>query len=115
MGVYLPPEVLYYVQQGDDAHNSNYDKYKVDVFTLGMVLLETIHLKDQNNIFDYNKITINRQKLNKSVDDTKANYSPLLSEILHKMVELDETVRPDFEALYKIMQESKISPSQSNQ
>jgi hypothetical protein len=72
------------------------DVYKNDLFTLGMILLGVVSLKDCHDCYDIYNGSINSEKLAKRLEDLEGHYSELTMRKLRHMVELQEERRRDF-------------------
>jgi len=83
------------------------NKYKADVFSLGMTLLECATLKKSSQIYDWNNYTINTNVLSARLAEVRQRYSVNFYEILKIMVEFDATKRPDFIVLKALISNDK--------
>jgi len=89
------------------------DKYKADVWSLGLTLLESATLKPSTQIYDWNNCSINLNMLSSRLLEVKERYSPELFKIIREMISLQEEQRPDFIKLKEILSsEEKLGSNQ---
>jgi len=81
------------------------DKYKVDVFCLGLVLLECATLKSSNQIYDWNNFTMNLTLLSNRLLEIKDKYSMGFYNTIKSMLRIEEDDRYDFKTLKNILNE----------
>lgn len=77
------------------------DRFRADVFSLGMVLLEAATLKKSSSIYDWNNYTMNLNSFSNRLLEVKNRYSNEVYELLRWMLRLEENQRPDFIQLKK--------------
>ena len=77
--------------------------FKSDVFSLGMVFLEVGCLKDSLDLYDFQKIIINKQMLNERLTFLTQFYSREVVNIINMMLEFDDKKRPDFIQLRNVL------------
>jgi len=81
------------------------DKYKVDVFCLGLVLLECATLKSSSQIYDWNNFTMNLTLLSNRLLEIKDRYSIEFYNTIKTMLRIEEEERLDFINLKKTLNE----------
>jgi len=85
------------------------DKYKADVFSLGMLILECATLKPSSLIYDYNNFSINLTLLSNRLLEVKERYPKAFYNLLRDMLRLEEDQRPDFIRIkQKLVQEGRF-------
>ena len=99
--LYVSPQMLYAIKKRKPK--ADFDPYKADVFSFGLVLLEAGLLKSIGNI--YSGSTINETALNQHVKEFETIYceNPLLFSSVQRMLELKEEDRADFIGLGEVI------------
>lgn len=79
--------------------NQGYDRYKDDVFALGLIILEVGTQNSVREIYDPKSPTLDSYKLEDRLEEFKHTYSSnvLLISAVAKMLEIDERERPNIE------------------
>lgn len=101
-GVFLTP-IAFDTLKKKGSEEPIQDRYKADVFSLGMVLLECATLKRSYQCYDWNNYTVNLNVLSQRLLEVKDRYSDVFYEIIREMVRFDEEKRPDFAILKTYM------------
>lgn len=95
----------------------NHDKFKSDIFSLGLILLESLLLKNINDIYNYNNKEINFTKLRRYLQDFKEIYEEecyLIYDILENMLERNEDKRSSASDILLLLQENPEINSNNN-
>ena len=88
------------------------DKYKADVFSLGLTILECATLKPSAHVYDWNNYTVNLNMLSARLLEVKDRYSTMFYELLREMLRVQESQRPDFLGLKDMVtDEGRVSLS----
>jgi hypothetical protein len=69
------------------TQNQKYSAELSDVFTLGMIILEVLHLSWMNSVYENGYVSSGR--LQHMLDLLKFNHSETLKNVVTKMVKLD--------------------------
>jgi len=72
------------------------DRFKADVFRLGMTLLECATLQKSSQLYDFNNYKIDLDLLSTRLVKVKERYSPFIYDLLREMLRFEEYRRPDF-------------------
>jgi len=91
---FLTPKAFECIKKG--LNEPMEDKYRADVFSLGLTILECATLKPSSQIYDWNNYTINLTLLSNRLIEVKDRYSASFYNLVKGMVRLDEGQRPDF-------------------
>jgi serine/threonine protein kinase len=75
------------------------DRYKADVFSLGVTLLSLAALASSEDLYDYGAGTFNNALLQERVESLRGRYSDFTLELICSMLQAEEENRPDFVAL----------------
>lgn len=78
---------------------------KVDVFSLGMTILEAATLEPSSEIYDYEKRKINEQLLEERLNQLKSKYSPDLCLLIASMLKLNSQERADLQTVCEKLSE----------
>eukprot|EP01017_Pseudomicrothorax_dubius_P005277 TRINITY_DN11294_c0_g2_i1.p1 TRINITY_DN11294_c0_g2~~TRINITY_DN11294_c0_g2_i1.p1 ORF type:complete len:350 (+),score=60.90 TRINITY_DN11294_c0_g2_i1:49-1050(+) len=73
-----------------------HDKFKSDVFSMGMTLLEAATLKSAADCYNMSIPLISRQAIDKMLTECRSRYSQTLVDTIATMLEMDESRRPYF-------------------
>jgi len=98
----LSPELLAKVPS-EKLQHGDVDKFKADVFSLGMTLLSVATLKDAEDMYNYTNGVIDDQILNERLHQVQHTYSDFTFRLIESMVRLREQDRPDFVALNNVI------------
>lgn len=79
-GFYLSPQLIDAI--GTQNWTPQFDKYKSDVFSLGMVMLEIAHMKPMDECYDYSNFRINWDKVNLYLESLKQKYGEQIFELI---------------------------------
>ena len=93
----LSPQLLVQVPQSD--FNVHCNKFKSDVFSLGMTLLSLASLTVSQEIYDYETGTFHVDLLQDRIELVRKSYSKFTFELIRDMLKFNEEARPDFIAL----------------
>ena len=104
---YLSPELMHSLAEKDLEPSCN--KYKADVYTLGITLLYATTLVDPVYCYDYPGKKILKHNVDELLLKTGQMYSAFLTDTIRKMLSEKEGNRPSFRDLYGI-----LLPYQSN-
>ena len=101
-----------YMKSNAGEFGINHDVYKSDVYSLGLTFLFMASLKDIRNLSNLNNLQNN---INARLDEIRERY-PFFTDLLRKMLAVDETDRVDFIQLEKILKKSnsKIEINEAN-
>lgn len=97
-GRYFSPAVFSHFGKKDKKEKLVHNKYKSDIYSLGMTILECATLKNLDFVYDWDHFQINQNKIDEELrhlTDSRA-YSPTLVETLRFMLNPDEELRPNF-------------------
>ena len=72
------------------------DRFKADVFRLGMTLLECATLQKSSQLYDFKNYKIDLDLLSTRLVKVKERYSPFIYDLLREMLRFEEYRRPDF-------------------
>jgi len=92
--IYLTPEAFESVGRRQPEPFQN--KYKADMFSLGMTLLECATLKKSSQIYDWNNFTVNSHLLSGRMVEMRQRYTQVFCNLIQEMLQLDENKRMDF-------------------
>jgi len=92
--IYLTPPAFEAIGKKEAEPLQN--KYKSDVFSMGMTFLECATLKKSTHVYDWNNFTVNPNILAARLEEVKKRYSATLYEMIKDMVEIEEGDRMDF-------------------
>ncbi|KAM3138718.1 hypothetical protein pb186bvf_009282 [Paramecium bursaria] len=106
----LSPKLLKAIHQQNS--NPRHNIFKSDVFSLGMSFLQMSLLNNARDSYDYENGTVNVTEYLKL---TQKKYSQRYAHIVSLMLEQNESQRPDFEQLQKIIAEPQIKSIKSSQ
>lgn len=81
--------------------------FKSDVFSLGVCFINVVLLESCDDLYNFNKYTINEMVLEDKIEKMKIQYPLELIKVIQEMVILDEKNRPDFNVLMIIFEEQK--------
>jgi len=98
----LSPELLAKVPTEKLQHD-DVDKYKADVFSLGITLLSVATLTDPEDLYNYSNGTLNENLLHERLHQVQQTRSDFTFHLIESMVRLHEQDRPDFVALNGII------------
>ena len=75
-----------------------HDKYKSDVFSLGLTILEAVTLKNLEFVYNWKEHTIEMDKIKEILKEQAEQkiYSTALIETISLMLSVDEAQRPNF-------------------
>jgi len=104
---YLAPEVLKLLPTKD--FKATYDRARADVFSLGATLLSAATTTHSEDLYNYEKGTIDFVALNNRLEKVKYSYSEFTYNLIKDMLNIDVLSRPDFVQL-----ESRIAPFRDN-
>lgn len=90
----LAPEVLKQVPSKD--HELRTNKFKADVFSLGATMLSLATLTNSQDLYNYEKGTMNYQLLESRIKQAGDFYSPTMVSLLRELLTIEEYRRPDF-------------------
>jgi len=93
----LAPELVPNVPQSDFEIKT--DKYKADVFSLGLTLLSLASLSSNEEIYNLEEGTFNEALLNEKLEKIRFRYSPFTWDLIKSMLTVSEESRPDFVSL----------------
>lgn len=99
---FVAPELLKPLAEKEHDVKIN---HKYDVFSLGATLLSVATLTNSEDLFNYEKGTINDDLINERLDKVRSRYSPFTYELIRDMLIIDQARRPDFVDL-----EAKLNP-----
>jgi len=103
--VYLTP--IAFESVGKRQPEPFQNKYKADMFSLGMTLLECATLKKSSQIYDWNNFTVNSHLLSGRIVEMRKRYTQPFCNLVHEMLQLDENKRMDFIRLKQYLSEEK--------
>jgi len=95
----LAPELLRQVPARDIEIKCN--KYKADVFSLGLTLLSLATLTRSEDLYDYEKGMLNYSLLESRIAQAEKSYSLFFSSFLREILSIDVSIRPDFVSLHR--------------
>ena len=99
---FLTPFLLASIKDG--IFDPIYDKFKADVFSLGMCLVYICNLTDPFiEGYDYKLFEINEEFFNNQLNFIGNKYSPSLENVIRKMIEPFENNRINFNELKEIL------------
>lgn len=90
---YLSPSQLANLRKGNYS-GSNEDKYKNQVFSLGMTAMEAMLLRNSFECYDLNLLKVLEPKIKERMAEVKGLYSQNLVNLLGDMLLIDEAKRP---------------------
>ena len=100
-GAFLTP--IEFAALGKNAPEPVHDRYKADVFSLGMTLLELGTFKRSASIYDWNNYTLNMNTLSDRLMELRGRYSSHIYELIREMLRFEDRNRPDFIILKEYM------------
>lgn len=108
--LYIAPEVFKYIKNKDSRALENANRFKSDVFTLGMVFLEIGVMSDVTGIYNRRLDEVDRTTLQKYMNLFENRYinNPFICSVLRKMLEIDDYKRPTFNDLIYALPELAI-------
>lgn len=97
-GRYFSPAIFSFFGRKNRKDKLHHNKYKSDIFSLGMTMLELATLKKVYDVYDWNKFEINFGKIAHTLDELTHDkkYSPTLVQTIRYMLNADEELRPNF-------------------
>ena len=107
--LYISPEFFYAIRNRNSSDIHKIDKFKSDVFVLGMVFLYAGILDHPHIIYDKKKKSIDNTILEKLINafEGRYGYNKLISIVLRKMLIVDPINRPSFFELKYALPERK--------
>jgi len=90
----LAPELLAQIPKQDFEIKT--DRYKADVFSLGVTLLSLASLTRSEDLYNYEEGKIDLTLLDSRLKQVDSIYSPVFSHFLRDLLIFDESHRPDF-------------------
>lgn len=106
---YISPQQFHRLRNFKDASDTNFDKNKSEIYSVGMTVLEAATLNDTSNLcYDKETHTIRTDTLNQLLDIVQNSYSEQLHNILENMLVESEADRADVEPLLNEIQQSYI-------
>jgi serine/threonine protein kinase len=100
---YLAPELIPQVPQ--QKFEVTTDKYKADVYSLGVTLLSLATLTNSEDLYDYEKGTVNETLIRERLNNVSQNYSKFTHDLIEDMLIPQEAERPD-----SIQVSNKVTP-----
>jgi len=100
---YLSPELIPQVPQQKFEITS--DKFKADVYSLGVTLLSLATLTNSEELYNYEKGTIDENLIRERLNNVRTNYSEFTHDLIEDMLIPEEARRPD-----SIVVANKVSP-----
>ena len=82
-----------------------HDKFKSDVFGLGMTLLESATLKNSLELYDFNNYRIKYEEVELRLLLLRSMYSGFLTNFIKECLQIEENLRPNFNELYQVLEE----------
>lgn len=82
----------------------NINNSKSEVFSSGVTVLECGTKGDAEGIYNLSTYKLNSQKLDELKEGFQDKYSPFLSYLVNKMVELDPVNRPYFSEIVALLE-----------
>ena len=97
-GRHYSPLVFEYMGKSKKEAGIQHDKYKSDVFALGLTILEATTLQNLEFIYNWKENRVESAKIKEMLEEQAEQkvYSAALIETIRFMVEPDEAQRPDF-------------------
>ena len=105
---YLSPELLNQFQCGNSIPDG-VNRFKSDVYSLGLTLLECMTLKSSMDIYNYKECEIRWDLQNHRVEESKNYYSKMLCNVVDGMLSKIPENRADFIQLQAILKPHRIS------
>lgn len=90
---YLSPAQLTNLRKGNYS-GSNENKYKNQIFSLGMTVMEAMILRNSFECYDLNLLKILEPKIKERAIEMRAHYSQNLVSLVLDMLTIDEAQRP---------------------
>ena len=90
----LAPEL--FNQLSKEKSETQVNKFKADVFSLGATLLSISTLSRSEDLYNFEENTIDYNLLNARLERVEATYSPSFSKLLRELLEVNPENRPDF-------------------
>lgn len=78
---------------------ANYDPFKADIFSIGMILLQCCSLKKSEDFYDYDNLKVKSSDISMTIYECRRKYSHRLMNLVEKMLEFDDEDRPTAKAL----------------
>ena len=101
-GVYLSPEQLDMLKKRELKRDVN--KFKTDVFVLGMVVLEMVNLKALDNVYEYQNFNLKAKPLKEFIStNLKGKLRGEVLSFVEKCLIFDPAKRPDFIELEELI------------
>lgn len=96
--LYMSPELFKFIKTRNGDGIDRMDSFKSDVFTLGLAILEAGVMHDVTQIYKRSSNSIDRAMLLGFLTAFESRYAenPLVVAIVKKMLEVEESQRPDF-------------------
>jgi len=94
----LAPELLRQLPTRSLEMKNN--RYKADVFSLGLTLLSFATLTRSEDLYNYEKGLLNYSLLESRIAQVEKSYSQFFSSFLREILNIDLTYRPDFITLH---------------
>jgi len=90
----IAPELLKQIPTQDYEIRTN--QYKADVFSLGATILSLATLSRSEDLYNFEKATMDLTLLETRLRFVDATYSPTFARLLRELLTVDEKLRPDF-------------------
>lgn len=74
----------------------NYDVFKADVFSLGMLMMELAQLKSSSQYYNWTKASINFEQVERDLAEVDKHYSENFVQQVREMLIVNAEVRPHF-------------------
>lgn len=101
-GVYLSPEQLDMLKKREFKRDVN--RFKTDVFVLGMLVLEMVNLKALDNVYEYQNFNIKTKTLKEFIStNLKGKLRGEVLSFVEQCLVFDPAKRPDFIELEKLI------------
>ena len=95
--VLLSPQLLSQVPKSDFVFHCN--RFKADVFSLGVTLLSLASFSHSQDFYDYKNGKMHLSILEERLELVRKSYSKFTFELIRDMVRISEEARPDFISL----------------
>lgn len=96
---YIAPELLPLIKEKKEPSQTNYNPYKADVFSLGMVFLYAALLEEPVSCYNWDELTLEGHVLFDLFEKVREKYPGPFANLLHYLIKIEPKERPDFISL----------------
>jgi serine/threonine protein kinase len=112
---YLSP-VLWraHVEEGGNSRHTSHNMFKSDVFSMGLIMLQFASMEDVTGFNQKNSANDGEMLIEKALKQLRSKYPEHLLGIIRLMLRFDESQRPSFVELNKMLLNESPVPGKKN-